>query len=133
MTGIDTNILLRFLLDDEPAQSAAARQIINEHSTADEPASVNIVVLAEMMWFLRRRLKLSRALAADTLRELLMNAHLRFQKEEAVIAALDAFASGQAEFNDYLIGYLNADAGIARTLTFDTKAARDPHFQLAGA
>ncbi len=130
MTGIDTNILLRYVLGDEPEQTARVRRFVDEECGPDRRARINVVVVAELMWFVCRRLKASRDEAAAMLASLIDNAHLAFDAEEELVAALDAFSTGVAEFNDYLVAYLNVAAGHSPTLTFDRKAARDPAFSL---
>jgi len=84
------------------------------------------VVVAELVWVLQRRGEDGRREIAQTLRELLENAHLAFLDFEAVAAAVDAFEEGPADLADYLIAAAALAFGAETTYTFDRSAARSP-------
>jgi predicted nucleic-acid-binding protein len=125
MIGVDTNIVLRYLLADDDAQHRMAAQLIDRRCSPDEPALVSDVVLAEIAWFLTRRLKLSREDIAGQLIALLENTHLHIASAAAALVALLAYRDGNADFADYFVAALNSEHGAPRTYTFDKDAASD--------
>ncbi len=126
MIGLDTNILLRWLLDDDSAsgQSDAARIILESNETF----FVNNIVLAETVWVLRNKAGQSRKVIETIVLRLIASANVEMESENTVHRALDAFVGGKADFADYLIAEVNAAAGCSTTLTFDRKAAQHPSF-----
>lgn len=131
MIGIDTNILVRYLAQDDPLQSPRATKIVEERFTRDEPGYISLVTLVETLWVLERPYGLSRTALADAVDLLLGMETLVIQNEREVFIATHALRSGTASFSDALIGALGAWAGCSTTVTFDRKAARLPQFTLA--
>jgi len=129
--GLDTNVLIRYLTQDDPVQSPRARQIIEEWLTEERPGFISLVTIAETVWVLGRSYAMSPVAIAAIVRDLLLSATLRLQNEREVFTALSLFESGAASFSDALIGALNAWAGCSVTFTFDREAARIPGFELA--
>ncbi len=125
MIGIDTNIVLRYLLADDGPQHQLAAKLIDENCSPHEPAFISDVVLAEIACFLTRRLRLSRAKVVDHLTALLNNSHLLFANSVAALLAVIAYRDGRADFADYLVAALNREHGVDRIFTFDQDAARD--------
>jgi predicted nucleic-acid-binding protein len=128
--GLDTNILVRFLVLDEPAQSARATQIMEALSEAD-PGFVSAVVLAETVWVLERSYRQDRAAIARVVQELLSADGLVLEHPEAVAMAMSSVRDAGADFADALIGAIAAEAECTHTVTFDRKAARLPGLVLA--
>lgn len=126
MIAIDTNVLLRYVLDDDERQVRAARRLIDERCSPDSPAFVHEVVVAELVWVLKPRGEDEREEIARALRELLENAHLAFRDFEVMSAAVDAFEQGPADFADYLIAAAAQAIGAETIYTFDRKAAQSP-------
>lgn len=129
MRAIDTNVLVRYLRNDDPRQSPVARDLIDE-AAASDPLLVPNEVLVEIFWLLAKRQKFPRARIADILWALLDNAHLAFSDRVAVSAAVDAYAQGPAGFVDYLIAATAQACGADYTLTFDREAAGHASFKL---
>lgn len=122
MIAIDTNILLRVFLKDDPAQSRAALSLLRQRSETD-PAFVSREVVVEFFWVLLRRYRMPRegiALAVDTL--LTMPA-VRFEAEDAVRVALTAFRETQTDFADLMIRAAAGQAGCRTVFTFDRRFA----------
>ncbi len=131
MIGLDTNILLRYLAQDDPAQSRKATAIIERSLTAEDPGFVSLVSILEIVWVLRSLYKRSPAQIADHLEMLLAADTLELQNEQEVYQAVIALRNGSGSFEDALIGALGAWRGCSATLTFDQNAARRLHgFQL---
>lgn len=129
MIGLDTNILLRYLVQDDPVQSPAATAIL-EKLTAEDPGYLSQVVLVETAWVLERTYKFSDRTIAIAIEGLLQAATLVVQDEVAVVLALRTASEGRATFADALIGSLNSQAGCTHTLTFDKRASQLAGFEL---
>jgi predicted nucleic-acid-binding protein len=122
LIGLDTNILLRAALDDDPVQSLAAQSLLSGLN-AGRPGFINIPVLMEFFWVLRSRYKLPKAKLASAIRELVEAEHLEFEELQTVATALAAYEAGQAEFADIVIALRNQELGVESTFTFDKRAA----------
>lgn len=123
MIGLDTNILLRAVLSDDPVQSPAAQRLL-KRLDRDEPGFVNLPVLLEFFWVLRSRYKLPRARLAATMRDLLGVEHIEFEALHVVGKALATFENGAADFSDTVIALRNLELGAAKTFTLDKDAAK---------
>jgi predicted nucleic-acid-binding protein len=125
LIGLDTNVIVRFLAQDDEVQSRLATRLF-ARLTREEPGFVSLVVLAEVSWVLARAYKASRAELADAIEGLLRSAEIRIENAEAAWRALGAYqASKSAEFADALIAEIAALAGVTRTMTFDRGAAAE--------
>ena len=121
--GLDANVLLRALLNDDPVHSANARRLLGELH-GDRRGYVGISAILETFWVLRSRYKVPRELLQETLRELLTIENLDVESAEPVARALAMYAKGNMDFPDALLAERNLEAGCDRTLTFDQKAVR---------
>jgi len=131
MIGLDTNVLLRYLTQDDPAHSARATEIIEQRLTAEEPGFVSLVSVLEVVWVLKSLFKRSRQQIANDVEMLLAADTLEIQNEQEVYYALVALRNGSGTFENALIGALGAWKGCSATLTFDEGAAKRLHgFQL---
>lgn len=131
MTGLDTNVLVRYFTDDEPRQAKAARALIETRLTREAPGHVNVVTLAETAWVLQRLYGAGRDEIARVVDSLLTAASLVIERKAVVRRALQAYAAAAtAGFTDCLIAQLNAEAGCETTLTFDKRAAKGAGFVL---
>lgn len=125
MIGLDTNVVVRFLAQDDPVQSPVATRLISR-LTRERPGFISAVVLAEISWVLSRAYKSPREDIAKALEGLLRSAELIIENAEAAYRALSAYqASPSAEFADALIAETAALAGASETITFDRTAASD--------
>lgn len=124
MIGLDTNVLARLFIDDNPAQARAARQFVARQCSAQEPAFIERVALCELVWVLSYSHGYGRAEIARVIAKLLDNQEMRLEDAEAVRAALRIFSSRNIEFADALIGEVNRARGCVATATFDRKAAK---------
>jgi predicted nucleic-acid-binding protein len=117
--GIDTNVLLRLLLDDDPAQVRRARHAVSGAEAAGHALFVNDVVLTEAVWTLGSRYDATKTELISTLRSLLDNAKMEFESRSVLNEAVAGFENSSAGFADCLILAKNAAAGCAHTATFD--------------
>jgi predicted nucleic-acid-binding protein len=123
MIGIDTNVLVRFLVKDDPSQDERARALLAGRS-AENPAFVSAVTLAETVWILHRRLKLPIAEVVATLRELLASKKLIVEHAEELGQMLHGEGVPRTALADYLITWTGAAAGCSHTVTFDPRATK---------
>lgn len=130
MIGLDTNILMRYLTQDDPIQSPKATEIIERRLTKAKPGFVTVVAMVEIAWVLDRAYGLSPQEIAAAIERMLQVEVLVVEKEQEVFAATVALKQGRGSFADALIAELGASAGCVHTLTFDNKALRLPGFKL---
>lgn len=130
MIGLDTNILVRYLAQDDPIQSPKANEIIERRLTEDNPGFVSIVAMAATVWVLDRAYGLGAHEIAAAVERILQTEVLVVESEQEVFTAMIALRAGQGSFSDALIAALGARVGCSRTLTLDQKALRLPDFEL---
>jgi predicted nucleic-acid-binding protein len=121
--GLDTNVLVRYVIQDDPRQSARATRLV-ESLTPDVPGFVPLVALVELVWVLGGSYGLARLQIAAVLETLLRSKELVIDRADIVAQALQRFASGGADFADALIERTAAAAGCGATMTFDQGAAK---------
>lgn len=131
MIGLDTNILVRYLAQDDPQQSPKATEIIERRLTEENPGFVSLVAIIETVWVLDRAYGLSPTSIASAIERLLQIEVLVVEAEQDVFTAMLALKAGSGSFSDALIAALGRRAGCSQTLTFDRRAARLPDFTLA--
>lgn len=123
MIGLDTNVLVRYIMQDDLKQSAKATTLIESLSTA-EPGFVSLVSVVELVWVLASCFDLTREQITQALEALLRARQLVVDQADQVVRALRAFGSGSADFADCLIERTASSAGCDKTMTFDAAAAR---------
>ena len=123
MIGLDTNVLVRLFVEDDPQQSERARSFF-EAASARETCVVNPVVLAEFAWTLVRGFRKKRREVAHLIAEVLSADDVEILHRTAAQRALAAYRAGNADFPDYFLAEINLELGCASTATFD-KAALD--------
>lgn len=128
MLGIDTNVLVRFLVRDDRAQFEKARQLIEQEVSAGNQIVINQLVLLETEWVLRSRYGLTKQQMMETISALLDAHDVHFEDEPAVEEALFVWRDVNADFADCLIGARNRRLGCRATASFDVKAANLPGF-----
>lgn len=131
MLGIDTNVLVRFLVRDDEAQYEQARRLIRREVQAGQPVFVSQLVLLETEWVLRSRYSLDKEAISSVISGLLDAIDVQLEDEPSLEAALNIWANSTAGFADCLIGVRNRRLGCRSTATFDAKAARLPGFSAA--
>ena len=130
MIGLDTNVLVRYLTQDDPIQSPKATRLIERGLTEADPGFVSVVTMAETVWVLDRAYGLADDDIAAAIERALQTDVLVVESEQEVFTAMIALKEGRGSFADALIGALGAKAGCSRTLTFDRKALRLAAFEL---
>lgn len=124
MIGLDTNVLVRYILRDDARQAALATHLIERTLDATErPGFIASIVLCEMVWVLQRGYGYTREQIAETLQRLFEVDRFRFEAPELMWRALDGYRAG-ADFADAMLALVNEQAGCDYTASFDRKAAR---------
>lgn len=121
MIGIDTNVLVRFLVDDDLKQNAIARSFMAGR-TEEEPAFLSAVALAETVWVLHRRLNYPMPVIFDMLRALLSADGFVVENMEELDALINGDNEPSGDLADHLIAWSCAKMGCERIVTFDRKA-----------
>jgi predicted nucleic-acid-binding protein len=129
MIGIDTNVLARYIAEDDAAQSAAAARVI-ESLSAESPGFVPLVVITELVWVLQFSYRFNKREIADVIEKLLRSAELMLENAEIVAQALREFRVSRADFADCLIERSAHAAGCQHTMTFDKRAATIANMRL---
>ena len=123
MIGLDTNVLVRYLMQDDPRQSAKASQLI-ESLTFDAPGFIPVVAVLELSWVLTSSYGLTREQFSQALDAILRTKEFVVDRADQVFRALRFFKATSADFADCLIERSAADAGCDQTMTFDVGAAK---------
>jgi predicted nucleic-acid-binding protein len=129
MIGLDTNILVRYLTQDDPIQSPKTREVFERRLTEENPGFVSIVAMVEIVWVLERSYGLTTDEIVGAVERVLQTEVLIVENEQEVFTAMIALKEGQGSFADAVIAALGARMGCSRTLTFDQKALRLPGFK----
>jgi predicted nucleic-acid-binding protein len=127
--ALDTNVLVRLLVDDDVPQCARARAAVAAAEANGEPVLINDVVLAETMWTMAKRYKTPRSVLVEVARGLLDSRTFEFESRRCLEDALGLFEQSSADFSDCLIVAKNAAAGCRSTLTFDADCIKLPTAQ----
>lgn len=123
MIGLDTNVLVRYIMQDDGRQSPIATALI-EQLTAEAPGFAPLVVVVELAWVLSSAYGLSRDQVAQALEAIVRTKEIVVETPDTVWRALRLFKAGGAEFADCLIERAAAAAGCDRTMTFDRGAVK---------
>lgn len=128
MLGIDTNVLVRFLVRDDETQFEKARRLIKREVGAEEDVFVSLLVLMEAEWVLRSRYGLQKTEIMEAISGLLDAAEVRFEDEPAIEETLFTWKDSVADFADCLIGAHNRRLRCRATATFGARAVKLPAF-----
>jgi len=131
MRALDTNVLVRFVVDDVPAQSSKAERVLADTARSRERLFVSIPALCELVWVLKKTYLQRKVSIVNVIQSLVNDDWFQVENEHEVAAALDSYRRGNVDFSDCLIGHLARKAGCRETVTFDKKASkRAPGFTL---
>lgn len=130
MIGLDTNVLVRYLTQDDLVQSMQGNAFVERQLSHAEPGIFGHIVLCEVGWVLSRAYDYTREQVADALGALLTCRAFRIESPDPGILALLNYRHGTADFSDYLLGRAHQRLGARYTATVDRKAAQAPQFTL---
>ena len=128
MIGLDTNVLVRFLVEDDEIQLAKARALINRESRSDHRVMISLLVLLETEWVLRSRYEFVKEEIIGVFSGMLESVEFEIEDESSVEQALYLWKDSTAQFADCLIGARHKSLGCRATATFDGKALKLPGF-----
>jgi predicted nucleic-acid-binding protein len=126
MPGLDTNVLVRWLVEDDDRQAVRSQRLFEAARAGETPLFVPVTVMLELEWVLRSRYRFDKATVLGTFNALLETQELEFQDEAALERALHLYRSGAADFADCVHAGICAAAGRTPMWTFDERAARLP-------
>jgi len=122
MIGIDTNVFVRYIVQDDEKQAAIATEWI-ESCSVETPGWISVIVLCEVVWVLSQAYHYDKATVQSVLQKIFLACELAVEQQEHAWSALRDFTQGNADFSDYLIVHMNRSAGCEYTVTFDKKAS----------
>ncbi|MFH2065026.1 MAG: type II toxin-antitoxin system VapC family toxin [Pseudomonadota bacterium] len=131
MIGIDTNVLVRYLAQDDPDQTRIATELIENKCSETDPAFINHIVLCETVWVLERLYHVKKSLIAEILEKILNTEQFEIQMIDIVWRALQEFKlKNKIDFADCLLSQINIENGCRETVTFDKAAAETSGYNL---
>lgn len=133
MKGLDTNVLIRHLVQDEPAQARLATRFITQQCSRAEPAFINRIVLCETVWVLESAYGYSKEDIAGVLERIMQTQQFIVENVRAAWVALRLYRSSAADFADCLLAETNREGGCIETVTLDKKAVRAGAMRLLSA
>ena len=122
MIGLDTNILVRYIVQDDSSQSTVATRLIESRLSTENPGFVSLITLIETIWVLGSCYQQSRQDLSAILRQLITTRQLLVERPDIAHQAIQRYESGNGDFSDAVICLINAEYGCDETLTFDKKA-----------
>lgn len=131
MIGLDTNVLVRYVAQDDPKQSPQATRLI-ESLTADAPGYISVISVVELVWVLTGCYNSTKNEICEVLETLLRTKEIVVAHADTVWKALRVFRDGKADFADCLIERSANEAGCSHTATFDRDAAKHCGMQMIG-
>jgi len=123
LIGLDTNVVIRYLAQDDAAQTRKVSQLMGTLSP-DEPGFINLTTLCEIVWVLKRNYHLDKQGLVSVVESLLTTRQLLVENLAVAWKALRAYECGKADFSDAVIAHANLAHGCDYTLTFDRQASR---------
>jgi len=130
VTGLDTNVLVRYLTQDDAAQARRANALLADAVAKGDRCFLGAVVLCELAWVLRGAYGFDKATIAATLERILVTAQFEIDDKDVVRRALEDYRPGKADFADYIIGQRGQEAGCTVTATFDRRLKGNKLFQV---
>ncbi len=128
MIALDTNVLVRYLVADEPRQSRAAARLIEAAADQGQSIFISQIVLCELVWVLSYAYELTRKEIATMLNDLRRAAQVEIEDPDQVGRAVERYASSRGDFADYLIAERAVVRGCTSVATFDRVLRIDPRF-----
>jgi len=128
MIALDTNVIARYLLEDDDKQLKRATEVIEKHAIKKEGCFISLVVLCELVWVLKSCARISKATIVKVIHELLATNGFVIEQESVAYSAISRFKDGKGDFSDYIISEVANTANVKNTYTFDKKLKNDKNF-----
>ena len=130
MIGIDTNVLVRYIVEDDLKQASLATSLIDDNISANKPAFISLMVLCELVWVLTRAYACDRKQIKEVLQNVLLTENFMIEHHDIAWLAFHDYDDGNADYPDCLISRLNQAFECETTWTFDKKASKLPFNKL---
>lgn len=130
MIGLDTNVLVRYIVQDDPKQAMIAMNFIEKNCSMASPGFINSLVLCELVWVLESAYEYSRDDISNVIEKILRTRQFHIHEPELMWSSLQKYKEKTADFSDCYIAYSNYQAGCESTITFDKKVSRLKNMQL---
>jgi predicted nucleic-acid-binding protein len=130
MRGLDTNVLVRYLVRDDKRQAERASACIREATAGGESCFINQIVLCELVWVLEAAYGFGKKEISEVLEKILATKQFEIDKKDTVRQAVGDYGQGKGDLADYLIGRINHEHGCDRTATFDRSLKDAPAFEV---
>ena len=130
MIGLDTNVVIRYLTQDDAKQAAVASRVFEHTLSIDNPGFIGHITLCEIAWVLADCYEADKARIRAVIEGLLGSKQIVVEEADLVWKALRSWEKSAADFSDALMGQALAARGCGRIVTFDKSAARLPGFEL---
>ncbi len=128
MKGLDTNILVRYLVKDDKKQAEKAVAYIRKAAASGESCFINNIVLCELVWVLESAYEYDRGAIADVLEKILATRQFELERKDLTRQAVHDYRDGRGDLADYLIGRINQAQGCDATASFDRALKNTPSF-----
>jgi predicted nucleic-acid-binding protein len=128
--GIDTNVLVRYLTQDDPVQARKVDTFMASAIESGDRLHVDDIVLCELVWVLRAAYRFGKPVIAAALDKVMSTAIFSFDDRDRLREALADYLEGAGDFSDYVIGRRNLRAGCEHTVTLDRPLNRERFFML---
>ena len=123
MIGVDTNVLVRYIVQDDIEQSKIASRFIEGQISSSKPGFINQIVLCELVWVLKRAYHYEKTIILNVIEKILQTKEFVIDNADIVWIALREYREGKADFSDYLIASYNKHSDCTHTVTFDRIAS----------
>ena len=130
MIGLDTNVVIRYLTQDDAKQAALATRLFEHTLSVERPGFVSLITLCEIAWVLAECYEADKARIRAVIEGLMASKQILVEETDLVWKALRACGKSSAEFSDALVGQALAARGCEKIITFDKSAAKLPGFEL---
>lgn len=130
MIGLDTNVLVRFVVKDDKRQANKASSFIRKAISNGERLYINCTVLCEFVWVLESCYSFKKHEIYSVLEKILITKQFEIELKEIVRKAIDDYRNGKGDLSDYLIGRINNEQGCVQTITFDKTLKNHSLFKL---
>jgi predicted nucleic-acid-binding protein len=130
MKGLDTNVLVRFLVKDDPGQAAKASSYFQRTIADGEDLFINHIVFCELVWVLESAYGYKKKEIIDVLYKILMTKQFEVESKDMVRHAVNEYSHGNGDLSDYLIGIINHQNGCDITVTFDQDLTASKSFTI---
>jgi predicted nucleic-acid-binding protein len=130
LIGLDTNVLVRYIAQDDPLQSKLASDLLENKCSVENPGLINEITLCEVIWVLKRAYRYDKTVILSVIKQLLSINEIYILSHTEAWGAYYDYEIGNADFSDYFIAHINKKMGWLFTFSFDKKAYQNESFKL---